>query len=241
MLPAPIPGDELERLKALEGLHILDTPPEERFDIITSAATKVFRVPISTLTLVDSDREWFKSCQGVSEKERPRQISFCGHALLTEKDAFVVVDTKLDSRFADNPMVIGEPFIRFYAGIPLFSLGEKSVGVFCIKDTKPRTISEGELYLLQTFASWAELELDAIGLGKILKNFQAGQMQSSDTEKVGHLLRRILNRDVFRNLKSIRFALSFASGDGSGKENEKTEKALDRIETLVLKLKQLEI
>src|SRR3989344_4233430 len=118
MKPAPIPKNEKERLASLHNLGLLDSHPEERFDQITWLATQVFQVPISTLTLVDAKREWFKSCQGLSKREGDRAISFCGHALLAA-DILVVPDTKKDIRFVDNPMVVGKPHLRFYAGVPL--------------------------------------------------------------------------------------------------------------------------
>ena len=163
MQKAPIPENEQERLLSLHTLGLLDTKPEERFDRITRTATKIFNVPISTLTLVDANREWFKSCEGLSEKEGDRAISFCGHALLAD-DVFVISDTKLDERFADNPMVIGKPFIRFYAGVPIMSADGQRVGVFCIKDTKPREFSKSDGEILRGLAGWAELEVNSRNL-----------------------------------------------------------------------------
>lgn len=159
MKPAPIPKDENERLEALYRLSLLDTPPEEKFDRLTKTATQIFNVPISTLTLIDANREWFKSCQGLSEKEGERAISFCGHALV-EDEILVIPDTQKDDRFADNPMVTGYPNIRFYAGVPIFDIGGKRIGVFCIKDTKPREFSKHDEEILEGLAAWAELEIN---------------------------------------------------------------------------------
>src|SRR3989338_7499920 len=99
MLKAPIPSNERERLDAVKALKILDTPPEQRFDRIIRFAVRIFKVPIATLTIIDKNREWFKSCYGVSKRESPRVISFCGHSLLS-KDIFIVPDTLKDKRFA---------------------------------------------------------------------------------------------------------------------------------------------
>ena len=161
MLIAPIPEDEKNRMEAVLGLALLDTKPEERFDKITRAATNAFNVPISTITIVDANREWHKSCVGLDEKEGERAISFCGHALLAG-DIFIVEDTLHDERFKDNPMVVGYPFIRFYAGIALYD--QKSgqpVGVFCIKDTKPKVLTLEEVSLMTDFADRAEKELES--------------------------------------------------------------------------------
>jgi len=168
MQKAPIPENEKSRLIALHKLGLLDTAPEERFDRITRIACIVFKVPISTLTLVDDTREWFKSCQGLSEKEGDRAISFCGHAL-TAVDILVIPDTKKDERFSDNPMVVGKPYIRFYAGVPIMSADGEPVGVFCIKDTKPRTFSKDDEEVLMGLAQWAGMELKAVDLKKSSK------------------------------------------------------------------------
>lgn len=167
MRPAPILQNEEQRLVSVHNLGLLDTPPEERFDRITLLATKIFHVPISTLTLVDAKREWFKSCQGLPKHEGDRAISFCGHALVSDK-MFVVPDTKKDERLADNPMVTGEPYVRFYAGVPMMSTDGQRVGVFCIKDTKPREFSKDDQEILKELAAWAESEINARNLGLTL-------------------------------------------------------------------------
>ena len=159
MKKAPIPKNELERIASLYALNLLDTPPEERFDRLTKTATQIFHVPISTLTLIDANREWFKSCQGLSKTEGDRAISFCGHALV-EDEILVIPDTKKDERFLDNPMVVGYPYIRFYAGVPIISTDGQRIGVFCVKDTKPREFSKDDEGILKGLAGWAELEIN---------------------------------------------------------------------------------
>jgi len=168
MQKAPIPQNENERLAELKAMNILDTSPEERFDRITRIATQLFNVPISTITLIDSKREWFKSCQGLSEKEGDRAVSFCGHAVVEEKDVFIIPDASKDPRFADNPMVTGEPFVRLYAGVPLSGPNGYHVGVFCIKDKKIRTLTDAEIQSLRDLATWAELELNTHELSRAL-------------------------------------------------------------------------
>ena len=163
MIKAPIPENEKDRICAVQDLKILDTATEERFDIITKEAVQRFSVPISTITIIDNDREWYKSKQGMGEREGPRDISFCGHAMLHE-EIYIIEDTLKDPIFSDNPMVIGKPFIRFYAGK---SIHEKktglSVGVFCIKDTKPRKMSVSDISLFLEFAARAEVEVNKGG------------------------------------------------------------------------------
>jgi len=170
MQNAPIPKNEAERLLAVKALGILDTAPEPRFDAITKEATVRLKVPISTVSIIDKDREWYKSCQGVDRTEGPRAISFCGHAMAAT-DVFIIEDTFLDERFRDNPTVTGKPFIRFYAGISLYN--EKNgmpVGVFCIKDTVPRKLSVKELDVFLQLAAVAEDELNRTPLNRIPNN-----------------------------------------------------------------------
>lgn len=160
MQKSPIPENDLARVCALQGLRLLDTASEERFDCITREAVKRFSVPISTITLVDKDREWYKSAQGLNTKEGPRDISFCGHALMSQV-MLIIKDTLEDPRFADNPMVKGEPFIRFYAGKSLYDhKTHLPVGVFCIKDTKPKEMSLSDMNDFLDMASRAEEEIN---------------------------------------------------------------------------------
>lgn len=162
MQKAPIPKNETERLKAVHSLAILDTSPEKRFDDLTMEAILRIKVPISTITIIDKDREWFKSCQGLKNKEGDREVSFCGHALIAT-DIFVVEDTFKDELFKDNPMVTGSPFIRFYAGISLRDYKSGlPVGVFCIKDTKPKKLTLDEMNILIDLANRAEIELNKV-------------------------------------------------------------------------------
>jgi GAF domain-containing protein len=161
-----IPLDEENRLKTLRSLNILDTKSEERFDRLTRMAQRILNVPIALVSLVDEHRQWFKSCVGLTSKETPRDISFCGHAILDDK-VFIVPDTAEDVRFADNPLVINEPHIRFYAGCPLRFTNGSRLGTLCIMDTQPRSLSNNDIETLKDLASTAERELAAIELPTI--------------------------------------------------------------------------
>ncbi len=158
MIPAPIAADEQDRLADLAALRLLDTPREERFDRIVRLAAEVLNVPIAFIALVDADRQWFKARCGLTTDETGRDISFCGHAI-QQRDVFLVPDARLDERFHDNPLVTGEPFIRFYAGHPLAGPTGRMVGTLCIAGPEPRHLSESELGLLEQFAQLAQHEL----------------------------------------------------------------------------------
>lgn len=147
MITAPTPGNEDDRLHALRQLLILDTPPEERFDRIAAFAASEFDAPIAFISLVDTDRTWFKAHIGTDVCEAPRDISFCGHAVLQD-EIFVVPDTLLDPRFADNPHVANEPHIRFYAGACLRMPSGLNVGTLCIFDMQPREMDRVSLAIL---------------------------------------------------------------------------------------------
>ena len=159
MLEPAIPLDEEKRLAALHALNVLDTLPEERFDRLTRLARHMFGVPIALVSLVDSNRQWFKSCQGLDASETPRNISFCGHAILEDR-IFVISDTLLDPRFADNPLVSDAPHIRFYAGAPL-KLGDgQRVGTLCVIDTVPHQVDAAQLDALHDLAQCVCEELE---------------------------------------------------------------------------------
>lgn len=166
MMKPDIPQDEKSRLKTLQSLNILDTFHEERFDRLTRMASKLFQVPIALVTLVDDKRQWFKSCVGLNVSETDRDISFCGHAILRD-ELFVVPDAEKDMRFADNPLVVGEPHIRFYAGCPIKSLNGSRLGTLCIIDSKARTLGEEDLKILKDLALMVERELAFIELATV--------------------------------------------------------------------------
>ena len=161
-----IPQDEFTRLQVLRSLKLLDTSPEERFDRITRLAKRMFGVSISLVSLVDADRQWFKSKQGLDADETSRDISFCGHAILTD-DIFVIPDATKDDRFADNPLVTDAPSIRFYAGCPLRVANGSKLGTLCIIDQKPREFTDEDKSLLRDLAEMVEREIAAIQLATL--------------------------------------------------------------------------
>lgn len=161
MISPPLPANEHIRLSTLRSLALLDTVLEERCDRVTRVAKRVFNVPIALVTLIDSYRQWFKSCIGINVSETPRDISFCGHAILGE-DLLVVPDTKQDVRFADNPLVTGGPGIRFYAGYPLKMADNIRIGTLYVTDTVPRHLTAGDVQLLHDLGTILVQELRAV-------------------------------------------------------------------------------
>ena len=162
-----LPPDEAQRLAKLRSLQILDTPPSARFDRITRLATHLLDVPVALVSLVDQDRQWFKSCVGLDASETSRDVSFCGHAVANDAP-LLVHDATTDPRFADNPLVTSDPQIRFYAGYPL-RLGPTSpLGTFCVIGFEPRTLDATEVRLLEDLADLVVDELRAVELSRTI-------------------------------------------------------------------------
>lgn len=143
---------EQQRLSAVRSLEILDTENERDFDDLVSLAALVFDVPISTVTIMDSYRQWFKASVGIGVKETPREISFCDHAI-QRFEPMIVPDASLDSRFVNNPLVTGEPHLAFYAGVPLLNSENLAIGTFCIMDSKPKQLTAKQIEILNVIAN----------------------------------------------------------------------------------------
>ena len=143
MVSAPLPPNEADRQHTLDKLELLDTPAEQEFDDITKIASYICGTPIALISLVDKDRQWFKSRVGLDIPETPRSIAFCAHAILGD-DIFEVPDASLDDRFKDNPVVTGEVGLRFYAGVPLVTSDQHNMGTLCVIDREPRKLSDSQ-------------------------------------------------------------------------------------------------
>lgn len=161
MQRAPLPLDEPSRLEALRTLRILDTPAEERFDRITRLSKRLFGTKVVAISLVDSTRVWFKSCLGIDLPQLSRDIAFASHAIHAP-DMLVVEDLREDTRFADNPLVSSEPWLRFYAGCPLLSVDGGAIAVLELFDERPRSLTDGQKESLIDLAKIAERELSMV-------------------------------------------------------------------------------
>ena len=176
MQDAGFSDNEASRLATLRRLDILDTPREDRFDRYTQITARAFDMPIALISLIDASRQWFKSAVGIDGHETPREISFCGHAILGDS-VFEVRDARLDPRFRDNPLVVGPPRIRFYAGAPLKAPNGHRLGTLCIIDKIPRELSDGETTMLQNLADMV--------VGEILRKVDA---QTDQSDRVTHMI-----------------------------------------------------
>ncbi len=158
-MAAPIPANEKQRLHVLWQYEVLDTVPEEVFDDLTELAARICEAPIAMITLVDEDRQWFKSKVGVTVNETSRDISFCAHAIC-EADLFIVPDATKDERFSHNPLVTSEPKIRFYAGAPLITPDGYALGTLCVIDKVPRELRPDQKSALRVLARHVMTQLE---------------------------------------------------------------------------------
>ena len=155
---SPKPANEKQRLATLRGYEILDTEPEAAFDDLTSLASYICQTPIALISLIDAERQWFKSKVGVSVTETSRDIAFCALAIF-QSDVFIVPDASQDERFSGNPLVVSEPKIRFYAGATLMTDGQ-ALGTLCVLDRVPRTLSPEQLEALRALSRQAQAQLE---------------------------------------------------------------------------------
>lgn len=183
MPAAPLPLNEAERLKFLNQEEILDTLPEKSFDALTRLATEILNVPIALVSLIDRERQWFKSCVGLNVSETHRDFAFCAHAILDE-EVLVVEDAREDERFRDSPLVQGDPHIRFYAGVPIKGGGEFNLGTFCIIGREPKKLSQRELERLKDLAALAD---DALALRRTLRSQRKNRSSLVHAEKMASI------------------------------------------------------
>ena len=158
--PAPLPAGESQRLAALRQYRLLDTLPEAVYDDLAFIASQICQTPIALVSLIDDQRQWFKARIGLEATETPRDIAFCAHAILDPQAVMQVPDTRLDERFANNPLVTSAPGIRFYAGVPLVTPDGHAIGTLCAIDQQPRQLSDGQLRALQALSREVMVQLE---------------------------------------------------------------------------------
>ena len=213
MRAAPIPANETQRLQELLNLRVLDSPAAERYDRIVRKVADALGVPIAYVSFVDSDRQWLKSNQGMPTLETGRDVALCAHAIL-EEQALVIPDTHKDERFADNPLVVGEPFIRSYVGVPLRGPNGFAVGTLCVADSEPREFSPEQIETLEQHAELIERELTVT----VLKTLVVSDLV--DSTKLVESLGDVRASDLFGRQDRLARDLLAASG---GIEIDKTD------------------
>ncbi len=159
-MSAPISENEPTRLKALEEYEILDTSAEQAFDDIVRLASLICKTPIALVSFVDGDRQWFKARKGLAASETPREDAFCAHAILNPAELMVVADARQDQRFASNPLVTGDPHIRFYAGMPLVTPTGEALGTLCVIDRTPRHLEQDQIEALHALSRQVMTQLE---------------------------------------------------------------------------------
>lgn len=165
----PKPDNEVERMQALRRYEILDTAAETAFDDLVSIAAAICGMPMGAVTLIDTDRQWFKARIGLDQQQTPRDDAFCAHAILDPDRVMVVADAREDARFRDNPLVTGAPGIRFYAGSPLRSAEGLAMGALCVLDREPRTLEPYQLEALDALSRQVSALLELRRLSRELK------------------------------------------------------------------------
>ncbi len=213
MIAAPLPVNETERLNALEEYNILDTLPEVEFDDITRIASHVCGMPISLVTLLDQNRQWFKSKYGLDVGETPREQAFCGYTILDAEQPFIVPDSSKDERFADNALVTGEPYVAFYGGIPLVNPQGFVLGALCVIDHKPNNLNAEQLKTLQSLGRQIVALLE---LKRTLNQLSEKQIELKrayeDLEKFAYMASHDL-KSPLGNIVSLAYLIDDIAGD----------------------------
>ena len=197
-MTAPLPANEAERLAALRDCQILDTAPEPPFDDVTLLAAQICGVPLAAVSLIDADRQWFKSILGLEATETPRGVAFCAHTIL-QPDLLLVPDARTDTRFADNPLVTGDPNVRFYAGMPLITSDGYALGSLCVIDRKPRQLSPDQQASLRALGNQVASQLE------LKRHIAAQERLIAELGRTETELERVLtqNAQVLSSISSI--------------------------------------
>lgn len=227
MIEPKIPENELERLRDLNSYSILDTLPESEYEEITKLAAMICQVPIALISLIDNDRQWFKSHFGINVSETPRSLAFCAHAINHPNEVLAVPDARLDERFKDNPLVTSNPSVTSYTGVPLVSTAGYPLGTLCVIDTKPKEMNNEQIEALKALSNQVirlfELRkskalLEAVNLTLEQKNYELDQFA------------RIAAHDLKSPLASISSLVSLLKENENIAITEESKEILDLME-----------
>ncbi|MDO7173541.1 sensor histidine kinase [Mariniflexile sp. AS56] len=236
MKKAPLPENEVKRLEALNSYHILDTFPEEEYDNITKIASEICDTPMALVSLVDTERQWFKSHHGLGATETHRDYAFCAHTILEPDNLFIVSDATKDERFFDNPLITGDPHVAFYAGAPLNTSDGFSLGTLCVVDTKPREpLTEGQKSSLKALANQVMVLLEL--RRKNMKLEHANNEISRLNDQLSHFAYR-LTHDLKTPIRGINALVAFIKQDHA--DLFKDTKVEDMIELIYSRSKYMD-
>lgn len=216
MIRPIIPKNEEERIAALNSYNILDTLPEEEYDALTFLASQICNTPISLVSLIDPERQWFKSHHGLDATETPRDLAFCAHAINEPNEVFVVPDSSKDERFYDNPLATGAPDVVFYAGAPLNTSDGYSLGTLCVIDNKPREITEDQKKALKALADQVVSQLELRKRNMLLE--ASNSLMTGINERLESFAAR-LTHDLKAPLRGMQTLISFFKEDHQEKLN----------------------
>jgi len=236
MIKPEIPSNEQERLKDLESYHILDSLPEREYDDITRIASQICQTKVSLISLIDEKRQWFKSHHGTDAKETQREQAFCAHAINNIGEALEVPDSRKDKRFHDNPLVINDPFVIFYTGVPLVSPEGYALGTLCVIDDKPKKLNEEQLETLKSLAN------QVIKLLELQKRHELLLEANSSLEEKYKELEKfalIAAHDIKSPLNNISTIISFIIDGHSDKFDDAVSQLLDKLDSSADQLRRL--
>ena len=226
MTPADLPLNEEERLKVLNTYDVLDTLPEEDYDGITAIAASICNTPIALVSIIDKNRQWFKSHHGLAAKETPREFSFCAHGILNPDELFIINDATKDARFVDNPLTTGDPHVIFYAGAPLNSSEGFPLGTLCVIDNKPNTLNEKQQQSLKLLAKQAVKLLELRKKNKeLLKSNEEINRLNSQLNQFSYRL----SHDIKTPISGIKYLSEVIQADYTDKLGEEGSRLLNLI------------
>ncbi|QEC74956.1 sensor histidine kinase [Mucilaginibacter ginsenosidivorax] len=233
MIKPPVPENENERLAALNSYQILDTLPEQGFDEITLIASEICQTPISLVSLIDDDRQWFKSNKGLEVTQTPKELAFCAHAILEPEKVMVVPDAQIDERFADNPLVTGTPQVVFYTGVPLINPDGYALGTLCVIDHKARQLNNAQILALKALANQVVAQLE---LKKKVNELNAVRLQLEESNQYLEKFAIMAAHDIRNPLTNILLTGQVLKDRFKDKLDEKGNKFLDIINASSYKL-----